>query len=657
MNTPPLLLGAVTLFWGQQAGLLPLAAAMALLLEGSRLTAWRWQFSLLQFNRISDFCTVLFSLLVLYAYSTHAATTAIMAVIRWLPVSYLPLLSAQFYSVQGKVDIGALFMSRRKITEGPRPSFDLSYPYLLICLLAASASTSRTPVFYVGLVLLTAWGLWRAKPDRTPVAAWAALLLLAGGLGHAGHLGLHRLQAVLENKAAWLIFGGEAPVDPTWSHTAMGQVGRLKQSDEILLRVEPAPGAPPPPLLRQASFDHYRAAQWHARSSEFKPLRPLLGPASWDIPHEKEGSGRVRVSAYLSRGKGILPLPTGATRILELPAAGIKRSPLGAVQVEEGPGLAAYIAEFAPAAVADAPPGKDDLALPVAEKPLLIELAKRLHLDPKRPQEAKGSVARFFEDGFRYSLFQEAGSPGASPLEDFLVRTRSGHCEFFATATVLILRAGGIPARYATGYSVQEPSRLERSYVVRQRHAHAWALVYEEGVWRDFDTTPSGWGGLEAEQASFLEPLRDLWAWASFRFSRWRWSEPAAASRKPYLWLLVLPLLALGWKLVRELRAERVLAHKVGAKRQTPLPGKDSEFYRVEAALAAEGRGRRPSEALSDWLDRLGPTAETLRPLVALHKRYRFDPAGLSAEERRRLKDQAEAWLEARRGQASVTGA
>ncbi|MEK7858762.1 MAG: DUF4129 domain-containing transglutaminase family protein [Elusimicrobiota bacterium] len=651
MSTPPLLLGAATLFWGHQAGLIPLAAAMALLLEGPRLTAARWRLSLIQFNRISDFCTVLFSVLVLYAYSTREATTAIMAVISWLPVSYLPLLAAQFYSVQGKVDIGALFMSRRKITEGPRPSFDLSYPYFLLCLLAASAGVSRTPVFYGGLVLLSAWALWRAKPQRTPAWAWAALLVLAGGLGHAGHHGLHGLQTLLENKAAWLIFGGgEVPMDPTWSHTAMGQVGRLKQSDEILLRVEPAPGAPPPPLLRQASFDHYRAAQWHARSSDFKPLRPLLGPASWDIPHEKEGVGRVRISAYLTGGKAILPLPTGATRLLNLPAAGVRRSRLGAVQVEEGPGLAVYRAEFAPASSGDAPPAKDDLALPAGERPLLLKLAKQLRLDPKRPQEAKVSVARFFEEGFRYSLFQEAGKIGASPLADFLVTTRSGHCEFFATATVLILRAGGIPARYATGFSVQEASRLERSYVVRQRHAHAWTLVYADGVWRDLDTTPSGWGGLEAERASFLQPLRDVWAWASFKFSRWRWKEPETAGRKPYLWLLVPVLLAMIWKLARELKADRGRAGERPGKAREPSPGQDSEFYRIEAALAAEGLGRRPAEALADWLDRLGPAAEGLRPLAALHNRYRFDPAGLGAKERRELRELAEVCLTELRG-------
>ena len=76
------------------------------------------------------------------------------------------------------------------------------------------------------------------------------------------------------------------------------------------------------------------------------------------------------------------------------------------------------------------------------------------------------------------------------------MRSRAGHCEYFATATVLLLREAGIPARYATGFSVQDFSRMENRSVVRERHAHAWVLAFVNGAWRDLDTTPSNWGEL-----------------------------------------------------------------------------------------------------------------------------------------------------------------
>ena len=47
-------------------------------------------------------------------------------------------------------------------------------------------------------------------------------------------------------------------------------------------------------------------------------------------------------------------------------------------------------------------------------------------------------------------------------------------CEYFATATVLVLRRLEIPARYATGFSVHEPSG--DGYVVRYSDAHARTL-------------------------------------------------------------------------------------------------------------------------------------------------------------------------------------
>src|SRR5439155_1389676 len=111
-----------------------------------------------------------------------------------------------------------------------------------------------------------------------------------------------------------------------------------------------------------------------------------------------------------------------------------------------------------------------------------------LHVSP--PPTARSFAARRI-DGRRQSRRRPA-------VEELPRRGHSGHCEYFATATVLLLRAAGVPARYATGYSVQEWSRLERRYVVRARHAHSWALVWADGAWRDLDTTPPLWADEEA---------------------------------------------------------------------------------------------------------------------------------------------------------------
>src|SRR5262249_43284954 len=116
-------------------------------------------------------------------------------------------------------------------------------------------------------------------------------------------------------------------------------------------------------------------------------------------------------------------------------------------------------------------------------------------------------------------------------------------CEYFATATTLLLRQDGIPARYAVGYAVHENSS-GRKYVVRQRDAHAWCLVWDEekGSWQDFDTTPASWLEAEGMRVSRFQGLSDAWARIVFEFSRLRWAQTRL--RQYVLWSLI-PVLAL----------------------------------------------------------------------------------------------------------------
>ena len=77
--------------------------------------------------------------------------------------------------------------------------------------------------------------------------------------------------------------------------------------------------------------------------------------------------------------------------------------------------------------------------------------------------------------------------------------------------------------------------------------------------------------------------------------------------------------------------------------------GSDSEFYRIEQRLTEQGWGRRAHETAQDWLVRLNMDAKidtaALAEIVALHNRYRFDPAGLDATQRVRLEGAASGWL------------
>ena len=649
MSAPPLLLGAAILFWGWQTSLSVLAVPLALGLEAVLRLRLRRELSEKDFFRLSDACTLLFVGLVVYAYATRTMSLAIISIVSWIPLCYYPQLLAQKLSGRDGLPGGAFFwfLRRRPSPEDPART-DLSFPFFLLCILSGAAANRRTPAFYAGMFALACWALWSAKPRARDLQA-AGMLILAGAVGFAGQSGLFRLQAFLEREAPAFVFGSvEVAADPFQSQTAIGRIGAIKQSDAIALRVVPERGERPPKLLRQASYDVYRNTRWSGAEAGPSPLAGPGPDGSWELAPGAVETKRVRISQFLRKGEGLLALPPGTWRVAGLAAGSVGRSRLGAVSVQYGPPLAAIEAFHAPGASGDAPATARDLSVPPGSAALLKGLAGELGLDPRQTREALDRTAAFFQERFRYSTFQKERLLRADPLEDFLLRTRSGHCEYFATAGTLLLRAAGIPARYATGYSVQEYSRIEGAYIARQRHAHAWVLVQEGGVWRDFAPTPSPWAQEESKGSPWWSPVRDFGSWVRYRLALLRGGGlpgPGQVSR----WALLALLAGVIWAARRRLALKRNADGARGTPR--PQPGLDSDLYRVEAAFAARGWGRNVSESWGGWERRLsqdrGPLIGELPVLIALHEKYRFDPAGLTPAERGELRAGAERLLSA----------
>jgi transglutaminase-like putative cysteine protease len=663
VRTPPGLVGAALLFWGWQTGLLAVAAVLALGLEASRVISLRWDLSAEDQNRVADLSTVLFLGLAVYLVVTVGFTRAAMLTLEWLPLSLLPLLTVQAYGSAGAVSITALFWSRRKgrakeNASGPR-TVELSYAYFALCVLSAGTVTARTPAFYAGVCALGAWALWSTRGPAFSRGTWIAALAMVAALGWAGHVALHELQKVVERVTTEL-FGDARPpdTDPYRSHTSIGRIGSLKLSERVLLRVDPGPGVTPPILLRDASYDVLGGRTWLAVGAEFAPVEPSVERTTWTLDRGRAATRRVTVSASLAHGKGVIALPVGAVTIEGLSAGALKRNRLGAVRVDEAPGTITYAVQFDPSSSIDAPPTESDLTLPKSETPIVTALAAELNLAARPPGEAITLVGTLFRERFTYSTFLAQGDEGSTPLGHFLRRTKSGHCEYFATAAVLLLRAAGIPARYATGYSVQEWSRLEGRYIVRARHAHAWAIAWVDGAWHDVDATPPRWITAEGAEAPIWEPAADLWAWVSFRVSGW-WDRVDLAQLTRYLGWLLIPLVAwLVWRLRLRHGARRVAGTASPVEATAARRGEDSEFYAIERALAARGLGRRPEEPVVRWLARIegaDPRLSRLRSAAALHSRYRFDPAGLERAERERLRSEVERCLGSDLGLHAVT--
>jgi transglutaminase-like putative cysteine protease len=91
-------------------------------------------------------------------------------------------------------------------------------------------------------------------------------------------------------------------------------------------------------------------------------------------------------------------------------------------------------------------------------------------------------------NGFAYSLSTEPGTSG-DDLVDFL-RLKRGYCEQYAGAMAVMVRAAGVPARVALGYTPGEVQR-DGGRLITSSDAHAWVEVYFQGLgWVPFDPTP-----------------------------------------------------------------------------------------------------------------------------------------------------------------------
>jgi len=666
---PPGMLAVATLLWGWHQDTLVPALLAAIAIECVRVAPFRWDFSDRDFHRLGDVSGVGLVLLVIVQFSDRGLT-GIYGVLRWTPMVVVALLLAQLYSTRRAVKLSAVFLSvrfalsRGRITEPGE--LDMRLPYLVACLLSACAGAGREEWAVPAAAAVLAWLLWANRPPHvTRKAVLAALLVCATlvALGQAGVSATRRavgpiiMDIMRERMAHWR--------DPFRNYTALGEIGRIKVSDRIVLRVESPPGTPVPTLLTEATYTHFSNNVWLSGRASFQALTPGADGTRWDLAEERRPFRLATISKSLIRNKGMLAVPNGSFRIDDLPVEELHASPLGALKVLEGPSLVRYRVRYSDAGGGfSGAPQERDLVVPQRLAAVMQRTLDGLDIGAGHPAaEVAARLQAFFDAGFRYSLTLERPSLDEHPLQDFLEHTRSGHCEFFATATVLLLRAAGVPARYATGYSVQEYSALEAAWVVRRRHSHAWASAWIAGRWVSIDTTPAAWVVEEAEGSAWWQPAYDLVSYLLYQVSRWRLERAGNTEEDSLLvWLLAPLSLFLAWRVYHSRRvASTPRTARAAHGRAAGRRGLDSDFYRLEASLAARGLVRPGSLTPRAWLrdlehgGLLPPGSEGWEEIVDLHYRLRFGPRGLEPPERQRLQQGVERWLRALAAQPANT--
>lgn len=642
-RVPPGLLGAALLFWGWRTGLLPLGIAAGAILEAAALFKSRWEFTDKDLGRLWDVCMLIFAgVAVMLRFSEDLANAAY-KFFQWFPLIFFPMALGQVYSSREGIPFKAFsWFLRRKGTKGGERPIAFGWAYFAACIVAAGATNRRDPWFYVGVAVLCGAGLWAIRPRRLSMPGWAAVFLLAVLAGYYSQGKMRVLQGYLENRVSELLVHlGRREFDPRESRTAIGRIGSLKQSSRIALKLVPETGQVPE-RLRQGTYFRYNDGVWGGSRRRFDDLPVQEDLTTWTlIPGASNYIGSVRIIERLAERRSMLSLPLGTSKLLDLASGGVETNRLGLVRAIENPGLASYAAVYGAFPQLDQPPRGFDLEIPAAEQKAIREVADSLGLEGLGPKEVIAGVSAFFAREFGYTTYQSArilGMHSGTPLAVFLRHTKAGHCEYFATATVLLLREFGIPARYATGYAVQESSREGGEYVIRDRHAHAWVMAFVNGRWLEVDTTPGHWAQAEERAMPGWQPLKDWWQNLAFGFLEWRWLGERGLFRQAGPWLIGVLAVFLGWRIFGR-RMSRAAAPEGGRE---IWPGADSDFYLLERKLRRAGLVRLEHETAAQWAGRVrleAPRLESaLAGVVRLHYKYRFDPRGMLPAEREELR-------------------
>ncbi len=279
----------------------------------------------------------------------------------------------------------------------------------------------------------------------------------------------------------------------------LNDIGRINANPAVAVRVEFPGGIPPEKnslrRLRGTVLDSFDGQMWiDSGDADRRPVRAIPNPASgWRLRNGvRKGSLRVIPEAQY---RGNLFLPREAVHLYG-EFNHIARTSTGNFLARRGrSNRLSYQIDYGEGALEDAAPVDSHLAIPPSLAEPLEQSIREL-----APREAEGAaLAQALTDGLRGQYLYTLDVPPLdeqAPLADFLRRTRTGHCELFASSLALMLRARGIPTRIVNGFAGGEVWD-DSSVVFRELHAHSWVEAWlPERGWVEFDPTPTVVGQL-----------------------------------------------------------------------------------------------------------------------------------------------------------------
>ncbi len=489
----------------------------------------------------------------------------------------------------------------------------------------------------------------------------------------------------------------------------LGGFGVIRDDPTVVLRVTPLPraeGALPPLALRMrgTSFDRYDGKRWTRSPAMATPLHSL-GRDHYPLRRAGDLKHDQMLQVVLDHlDEPVIFVPYGAVA-LTVPPRIVQGEPISRELVraagldiryadpdELGLVYIAYVTRD-PKEV-DVVPMASEIPANYLQLPPHLErvaaLARRVTAGSHDPDEAARRIVSYLHSSeFTYSL-EQPDVKKDTPLDAFLFRAKSGHCEYFASAMAIMLRTLNIPSRNVTGFVGGRYNPYGGYYALRQGDAHSWVEAFiEHRGWVTFDPTPPARAGLGPRQnlwadvQALVDALRTRWLTSIVgydlrtqvtilrKLARFfeRHSLTGGGANMPslkdgaratykllrfaglVLFVLGLPLGFLWW---RRRRAKQGKARALSADAAQAV----KLYQELERALAARGYARpassTPSEHSRELTARGFPHADEVHEVTERYMQARYGGRALEPAEQAQLKS---AIAKVRSGHSGHSGA
>ncbi len=131
------------------------------------------------------------------------------------------------------------------------------------------------------------------------------------------------------------------------------------------------------------------------------------------------------------------------------------------------------------------------LLLPESVTERTRELANELTKGLDNPYDKARAIEAYLRT-YPYSLNVRPPSSAQDIADYFLFDLKTGYCDYYATAMIVMARSVGIPSRLVIGYASGDYNARDETYTVREKHAHSWVEVYFPEIgWVEFEPTAS----------------------------------------------------------------------------------------------------------------------------------------------------------------------